>query len=768
MSHQSGVGRPTRPGSGVSEFRDIAEPSAAADCSGGPLQGDVASLPRESAALDYLNLSLAQAFAVLAEGAKRPQELVQGACRLLRTGLPFNRLLVVEWVGSPRVVGEAAGIGWPGVEIRLVGRFLSNERILGPGKGDECAGDLPGTLHIKGLKGDALRKLNAILFALGCEDPVAAAAVLWYPRKAGGVAVLLGAPKSVRPLRAHERHGLTAGLAILGMALDFAHRKRHHAQRLKQIRRDMVAGDTSGDVLPQIVCVLERDGTVIQANRALETWGLGSVKESSDSLHTLLHPGCGDAECGLKARLSFAVSGSQGCEAEQFDYADPVLSRDLRVTIGCAKGVTPSGSDASCHHRLALIEDVTGEQAARQRTLEFSRKLHRTLAQHNHTLSATHEHLRLVNSKLADAEVELEEVRRRHRLVLEHTNAGLLMVSEGRVVYCNARFEVLLGYDEGELQGAELAHLLPPGCLAAQTLSGPDGELASARERVCKARRRDGSSLWLRVSEDGFAAGGQRVRFITVTNVTEQMVAERADRASRLKLQRLSGALISAQEDERQRVAGELHDGVGQGLSLLKLMLHNLSTKLVESVDERVVEQLRACVDKTQETIDEVRRLSMALRPAILDTGGVLLALVRLSREVRQLKSGLDVHLQTDVQESEVDGALKIHLFRIVQEATNNVIKHAGARNVWIRLCASADALTLEIADDGIGFDPAKLKAPASGLGLSSMRQRARLHRGVLQITSVPGQGTTLRVVWGLACEGALPPCQVHAPLPSD
>lgn len=766
---RSGEGGSARTVPGASLFGGITEPSAAGDRVGIRSQEGVRTSEWDASASGPANLELASAFAALAERSRRARELVRGACQLLNARLPFKRVLVLEWRGNPRVVQEAAGIGWVGLEAQSLGARLLSGGVFDLGSGDASAKDDSRALQTKALNGNALRKLNAILFGVGCDDPMAAAVVLSYPLGARGLAALLGAPQSVGALRVRDRDGLTAGFAILGTALDFAHRRRHHAQRLKQMRRDMIAEDVSGDALPQIVCVLEPDGTVVQTNRATETWGLGPVKESSfGSLHALLHPGCGDPDCGLKARIGFAVSCYQGDEEEQFDYADPVLSRDLRVTIGCAKGGSPSTAGKSWDRRFAVVEDVSGEQVAQRRAVGFSRKLHRVLARRNQALTTTHEHLRVVSSKLADARAELEETRRRHRLVLEHTDAGLLMVSEGRVVYCNARFEFLLGYDKGELQGVAVGQLLPPGCLAPGALCGPDGEPASRRERVCEAKRRDGTDLWLRVSEVDFATRGQRVQFITVTNVTEQMVAERAILASRLRLQRLSRSLISSQEDERQRIAGELHDSVGQALSLLKLMLHNLSTALVESGNGLVVEQLRACAEKTQETIDEVRRLSMDLRPAILDTGGVLLALARLSREVRQLKSGLAVHLETEVQESQVDGALKIHLFRIVQEAINNVIKHAGARNVWIRLHAGADGLTLEVADDGVGFNPAEFDACARGLGLSGMRQRASLNRGVLQITSVPGQGTTLRVVWGLVRDGPSHPTQIHTPPPSD
>jgi PAS domain S-box-containing protein len=700
------------------------------------------------------SLDLVPAFAALAERAKGATELLTGAVQILAAALPFSRVLILDCAGSPLAVREAAGAGWGGAGPQALGAaLLALPQFTVPqldwrlGGGVEPESQTGCT--IDPLNGSALRALNTALAGAGQADPSAAAVVLWCPLRGHGIGALLAAPDPARSLSAQDESLLRAVFAILGTALGFVLRKRHYARRLKQVRRAKMAWQGTVDALPQIVCVLDPDGTVTRANRAVETWGLGSVTNLGfGKLHELLHPGCRDAECGLATRLSQALANCQGSDGHQFEYADPVLGRELRIRIGRAKGAGAGDAGRPCARRFAVVEDLTHEQIARRRTLRQNRELRRTLEQHSEALSATHEDLRAATSKLADTQVELEETRRRHRLVLENTNAGLLMVTEGRVAYCNARFEELLGYARGALLGAAMQDLLPPGCLAPKVLLGPDGEPAAPQERVCEARRRDGESLWLRISEVGFVSDGEQARFVTAINVTEQILAEQAILASGRKLQSLSRCLISTQEDERKRIAGDLHDGIGQGLSLLKLMLQNLAADRRQAGDEGAADSLRACVDRTQEVIEDVRRLSMDLRPAVLDSGGILLALTRLCREVGQLKRGLAVHLETRVTESEIQEDLKIHLFRIVQESLNNVIKHAGARNVWVRLRRTDTGLKLEIDDDGVGFDLAEMEAPARGLGLSSIKQRASLHQGLLQIASEPGRGTRLCAVW--------------------
>jgi two-component system NarL family sensor kinase len=656
-------------------------------------------------------------------------------------------------------------VGWVGGAGRSLGAALLALPGFRIGEGAGAGVDGSAECEIRELDGTGLQALNGAL-AMAGESDAAAALTFWYPlRGHGGVAALMAAREPAGALRAGDRAILRSAFSILGTAIAFATRTRRYARRLKQIQRARVAWELTVDALPQIVCVLDRDGAVIHANRAIETWGLGSgARPSFTGLHRLLHPGCGDAQCDLKSRLDLALSDWRVGEEQQFEHVDPRLGRALRVTLGCAAPWSGEQSDRDCTNRFAVIEDLAEERLSGRRAIRLNRELRRSLEQHNETLSATHEHLRVAASKLADTRAELEEMRRRHRLVLEHSDAGLLMVTEGQVSYCNARFEAVLGFAEGELQGARVEDLIGSGVLAPEILGGGSQQSTSPKKRVCEIKRRDGVSLWLWISEAGFDDGiGQQTWFITATDVTDQVVAEQVVLASRRKLQGLSRSLISSQEEERKRVAGELHDGVGQGLTLLKLMLQNLEADQMEPGAVDLPARLRVCIDKTQEMIEEVRRVSMALRPAILDSGGILLALKRLSREVGEMKRDLAVHLDIGVRESEIQGPLKIHLFRIVQEALNNVVRHAGAQNVWIRLDRSDLGLALKIEDDGVGFDPASLNGPASGLGLSSMKQRANLHHGVLRITSAPGQGTSLCVLWGEGClDQSTPPVDRH------
>ncbi len=688
-------------------------------------------------------------FASLMRSCRNTDELLTGAARLLGAALPFPQVLVLEYAGQPPAIEEAAGLGWTHAAPRDLGKALLGLPALA-GRG--AAGR---RLHrqdcgITELRGPELRELGDRLSAVGHTGPTAAALCIRLPLRGRSIAALLSAPRPTPALTSGDRGTLSAVFAILGTALEFASRKRRYARRLGQIRRAKMAWEGTVDALPQIVCVLDQEGTVTRANRAIETWGLGSVTSAAfGTLHDLLHPGCAGTECGLHKRLETMLARGVGPRTEQFEHADPVLGRELRIKVGWVSAAPARGSRRGAGRRFAVVEDVSREHAAQRKVSLANQELTRTLESHSQALTTTHEHLRATASELADARVELDETRRRHRLVLENTNAGLLMVQQGRVAYCNSRFEELLGYARGELAGKPVDALFPPGCSAAQTACCIDGEPVALHERVCQVTRKDGTSIWLRRAEAGMLTGNDFIQFITVINVTDQILAERAMQISGRTLQRLSRSLISSQEDERKRIAGDLHDGLGQSLSAVKLMLQNTVSDFGGRMDECLEERLRACVDKTQEMVDEVRRLSMALRPAIIDSGGVLFGLTRLCHELKDTLRGLKVHWSADVEEREIDDALKIHVFRIVQEALNNVIKHAGAKNVWVQVDRCGAAIRLVIRDDGVGFAPETLEAQGRGLGLSSIRQRVGLYNGQLSIDSRPGEGTTICAIWG-------------------
>ena len=193
----------------------------------------------------------------------------------------------------------------------------------------------------------------------------------------------------------------------------------------------------------------------------------------------------------------------------------------------------------------------------------------------------------------------------------------------------------------------------------------------------------------------------------------------------------------------------ELHDGIGQSLSAIKLGMENAlrSGELAGRRSEQSVEQI---VGRVRDAIEEVRRISMGLRPSLLDDLGLVATIDWYCREYRTLHPNINIEKHVRIKESEIPNRLKVVVFRIIQEALNNVAKHAGASNVSVELSKTADALRLRIEDDGRGIAPEVLQDNA-GLGLSTMKERAKNSWGCLTLETAPDTGTVVQVLWPLA-----------------
>jgi signal transduction histidine kinase len=196
--------------------------------------------------------------------------------------------------------------------------------------------------------------------------------------------------------------------------------------------------------------------------------------------------------------------------------------------------------------------------------------------------------------------------------------------------------------------------------------------------------------------------------------------------------------VVAGQELERQRLARELHDETGQALTSILLGL-----KAVEEAP--TVEKVRAGANELRElvvaTLQDVRRLAVELRPKALDDFGLSAALERLTQTFSEA-TGIDVQLEATFADERLPGEVETTLYRIVQEALTNTVKHAGARKVSILLMRRGGAATVVIEDDGRGFDPAAVRE--DGLGLLGMRERVALLEGKLTVESSPEAGTTL------------------------
>ena len=207
---------------------------------------------------------------------------------------------------------------------------------------------------------------------------------------------------------------------------------------------------------------------------------------------------------------------------------------------------------------------------------------------------------------------------------------------------------------------------------------------------------------------------------------------------ARLEAQRLSTKLVDAQEEERRRIARELHDEIGQALSALLLGIGNLNNAVPANSEPTIREQIGLIRNIAERCVSAVRNMSLLLRPSMLDDLGLIPALEWQARETSR-SSGMRVSVAADSFPEDLPDEYKTSIYRIVQEALYNSVRHARADNVRIQLQYAPDGLYLSIQDDGCGF-PAKNR----GLGLLGIEERVRRLGGSLSIDSEQGSGTLL------------------------
>ncbi len=348
-----------------------------------------------------------------------------------------------------------------------------------------------------------------------------------------------------------------------------------------------------------------------------------------------------------------------------------------------------------------------------------------------------------------EAEEALRESEEKYRLLFENAGMGIAYYSlDGRVLEYNKIAEENVGLRTEEVEGKSLIELFDEeyGSLYYNRLK----DVVKTRETVIyedfveiPTGERWFSSSYTVITD---AAGNPTGVQIISNDITEQKLAALSLKANEQQLRSLSQQLLTLQEDERKRLAQDLHDEAGQAISVLKIYLNLLSKK----VDGKYSE-LQPDIDKLSEAIntahDDIRELAFSLRPSTLDSLGLGAAVEKLCQLISE-NSKVNISVQIGETPALSDQA-GIALYRITQEALNNVIMHGKAENVWVQLQFEAQdgRICLSIRDDGIGFVPILLQDVKSGLGILGMRERMDSIGGDFQITSEPRKGTTI-----LAC----------------
>jgi PAS domain S-box-containing protein len=324
------------------------------------------------------------------------------------------------------------------------------------------------------------------------------------------------------------------------------------------------------------------------------------------------------------------------------------------------------------------------------------------------------------------------------------SDGAALLEPSGAILFGNRSFGEIAGVPVETLRGSMLQGLVVsarrstfeeflregPGQSVAREFALTNGNGSATPVAIAL------SALPLGTGRDATSSrGGAKVLMAIITDLTYRKTAE-ATRA------RLLERLISAEDDERRRIARELHDETGQSLTALLVGLRTIADMTVHPEVRGAALRLR---DVAANTVDDVGRLARGLHPAVLDDEGLAAAAARYVRDyVSWFGTPLDF-VAGDLDSPRLAPLTAATMYRLLQETLTNVARHAHARKVAVELTRDESSLELVVRDDGVGFEASHSQGAASGLGLRGMRERVALLGGAIKIESTPGQGTVVR-----------------------
>ena len=316
---------------------------------------------------------------------------------------------------------------------------------------------------------------------------------------------------------------------------------------------------------------------------------------------------------------------------------------------------------------------------------------------------------------------------------------GILVVdSRGRIRAANPMAETLFGYTPEELAAGDVEMLVPDRVRPYHT-GHREAYAAKPRARPMgigmelSARRKDGTEFPVEISLSPWESAGEQLVIATVRDVTQ-----------RKRLREFGVAALQAAEAERKRLARELHDDTAQRISALLLRLRVVER---EAANRGVEPGLEGFRDDLAACGESVRRIARGLRPPELEDAGIVAALRAHARALRD-GSGLDVELETDTVDDLLDPHGRLALYRIVQEALANVVRHSGASSARVLVRRDEANIVIEVSDDGRGFAQGTVSTTlGGGLGLVGMQERAAGVGGRVKIDSDKGKGTRVTVV---------------------
>jgi PAS domain S-box-containing protein len=348
------------------------------------------------------------------------------------------------------------------------------------------------------------------------------------------------------------------------------------------------------------------------------------------------------------------------------------------------------------------------------------------------------------------AQLALRQSEERFRAIAETIPIAILIYSSSKIAYANPANETLTGYTSDELSRMDVWEPVHPDtreAAKARVEARLRGEVVPARFDF-KFLTKSGQVRWAYSTITSIIYQGKPSTLSAILDITERTQAEEQLKATSEQLRALTASLTSAREEEGIRIAREIHDELGSGLTSLRWDLESLDKAISgpggawrpQSLREKIAGMLQL----TDSTIGAVRRISSELRPSVLDDLGLAEAIDWQAQQF-QARTGITCSFQRPADNLGLSQDESTAVFRILQEALTNVLRHARATRVDIAASETADGIVLTVSDNGRGITEDQ-KSATHSLGLVGMRERAHLVGGNISITGAQGKGTVVTV----------------------
>jgi PAS domain S-box-containing protein len=345
--------------------------------------------------------------------------------------------------------------------------------------------------------------------------------------------------------------------------------------------------------------------------------------------------------------------------------------------------------------------------------------------------------------QLEMAEGSLREAEEQYRTLVERANDAIIIIQDEKTVYRNPTYENLLGYGVNETTDQSFLDFVVPEdreTVRQHYYKRLQGEQVPDEYEV-RLMTRSGEAVTMEVKPCVIEYKGASAIMVVMRNVTERRRMENA-------LERMRSRLLNLLESERSRISRVLHDTIGQNIGILDF---NLAT-IVEILDATSRESISGLIDNMRnvirETGDKLRDISSGLHPRLVQELGLVAGVHNLIDRF-QGGTGIEVRSSIHMQDLDIDEAVEVNLYRIVQEALTNIVKHSKCSSVLFEMSVGDGRLGVMVKDNGTGFslkDVSQRDIEQRGMGLFIMEERAKAIGGRLQINSEQDQGTAVQV----------------------